>query len=664
MQQEFINIYGDNILECEEALSLITRSIEATLRPLNTKIVVPTYLIEKDGLQLYKVQLFPGYDRWDYDVKKLMVSLGARLKESTDAVITMGNKEGAEVPVLAFEFSGALPAGNNAWQRCGRALGCAQANIPYLYFGEIGGVELNGIRGIKSARFPNPMVPFAYLSLGRRYNSVTLPIYRPSPSINPVLAKSFEEFFAGEEVYAYIKSIVLKKENLEAQRVLEQKALSLVKYLASQRKKSKNSFSKNDWNEALLSNDGNELSALISRANIPWKKRISIPLTRTFRELLDGIIEFKPLAVGSSELPFCMVNKEKRHDLSSVFRKVFKGRLSEDFYKWLANSNEPLFLTFVAGFKPRGDDSRPDRGLVPLLRMVTGETNAEILTLVYGPGRPSMFEKLKKNMWGLANENGLWQSVLNTSDAVIVDSLTTQDNLPITIHSIGFNPNSEKYSFKNSGTINAPVKYGEHDVDTVIHSLFTTNKNQLCFEGLCNPPGGNWSGISIFDFSSKIEHRWVSLPRVSGDEAKRPDHVFQIMDEGKHDRLVIIESKDTSNSVEENIGSRLKKYLTSLLLSAPTIFRNISDLKWGLFEVAKYSSKEFELLSVAAFRYVTEEDLQVIRRSNVEAVLGIEFLDSGDVNVHIMDDTENQYLVKLISKLASDWHGHVKITVH
>lgn len=664
MQQNLINIYGDNVLECEEALSLVAKSFEAKIIPLNETIVAPSYLLEREGEQLYRVQLFPGYDRWQYDVKKFMVSLGARLKESTDAVITMQDTKSGEVPILAFEFSGALPAGNNAWQRCGRALACAQAKIPYLYFGELGGVELDGKRGIKAARFPNPMVPFSYLTLGKRYNSGTLPVYRPSPSINPVLSKSFGQFFAGEEVYKYIKSVILGKVDFEAQRLLEEKALSLVKYLASKRKKSVNIFSENDWNEALYSNGGNELSALIAKANIAWKKKISIPLTKTFRMLLNDIVALKPFAVGSAELPFCMVTKEKRIDLAGIFRKVYADKLSEGFYDWLESSSVPLFLTFVAGFKPRGDDSRPDRGLVPLLRMVTGDTNVDILTLVYGPGKASMFEKLKNDMWSLANENGLWQAILNTSDGVIVDSLTATNNLPVTRYSIGTNPNLGKYAVTGLKSITTPIRFGEHDVDTVIHSLFTTNRKAICFEGLCNPPGGNWSGISTFDFSGQIEHRWVSLPRVSGGDAKRPDHVFQVMGNGQNDRLIIIESKDTSISVEDNIGARLKNYLTTLLFSAPTIFRKATDLNWGLFDDGTYSRKDYELVSVAAFRYVTERDLQVISRSNVDAVLGIEFQVSGDVNIHILDKTVDQYLATLMNELVSDWEGHVKVTIH
>ena len=44
---------------------------------------------------------------------------------------------------------------------------------------------------------------------------------------------------------------------------------------------------------------------------------------------------------------------------------------------------------------------------------------------------------------------------------------------------------------------------------------------------MCNPPGGDWSGVTLLDFGSGAEYRWTSLPRVSGKDGKRPDHVIE-----------------------------------------------------------------------------------------------------------------------------------------
>lgn len=223
-----LNIYGDNILECEEALRLLTSALELELIPLDGPLYVPTFSLQRAEEKLFEVKLFPGYDRWEFEIKKAISSLGGKLREATDAVITkVDEDEGKELPILAMEFSGALPAGNNAWQRSGRALSCAESGIPYLYFAELGGVELGEGRVVKASRFPNPIVPFAYLALGNRYNSVTLPIYQPSPSISLDLFNEYKPYFAGQEVNDYLKSIILGKEDLGARKIIEDKAIGL-----------------------------------------------------------------------------------------------------------------------------------------------------------------------------------------------------------------------------------------------------------------------------------------------------------------------------------------------------------------------------------------------------------------------------------------------------
>lgn len=84
---------------------------------------------------------------------------GGILREGADSYISevIGKEEKF---VLAIEYCSALPAGNNAWQRNGRALSSVLAGVPYLFMAELGGVELNGKREVIAARKPNPIVPF------------------------------------------------------------------------------------------------------------------------------------------------------------------------------------------------------------------------------------------------------------------------------------------------------------------------------------------------------------------------------------------------------------------------------------------------------------------------------------------------------------------------
>lgn len=92
---------------------------------------MPCYEVFVDAAILFRVELLPGYARWGVNIQDVFQSHGAPLREATDVVITkIVESEDVEEILLAVEFSSALPAGNNAWQRNGRALACAVAGVP------------------------------------------------------------------------------------------------------------------------------------------------------------------------------------------------------------------------------------------------------------------------------------------------------------------------------------------------------------------------------------------------------------------------------------------------------------------------------------------------------------------------------------------------------
>jgi hypothetical protein len=70
-----------------------------------------------------------------------------------------------------------------------------------------------------------------------------------------------------------------------------------------------------------------------------------------------------------------------------------------------------------------------------------------------------------------------------------------------------------------------------------------------------------------------VELRWLSLPRVGGKHAKRPDHVFEIFEISEIPIVLVIESKEKVNDIEEKIGPRLKSYLADLMKSPASIER-------------------------------------------------------------------------------------------
>lgn len=661
-----LKIYGDNILECEEALRLLTNAFGAKLVSKDGPLYVPSFTIVKDVQTLFEVQLFPGYDRWGYDIKKVMGVMGAKLREATDAVVTKivdKDEHPKEVPILAFEFCGALPAGNNAWQRSGRAISCAQSHIPYLYFAELGGIELGTERSTKAARFPNPIVPYAYLALGKTYDSVTLPVYNPSPSISADLYEAFKPYLAGSEVGEYIKSVLQGNENVDARKTIEQKAIGLTMFLASKRKDLAGILKPEEWKELYKLTGGREVANWLIRKHMDWKKKITIPTTDSFNNLFKAVGQLNVSAVCSKDMPFCLISVEQRNRLAQKIEEIYKKRMGGDFTKWIRNGNKPLFLAWVAGFKPRGDDSRPDRGLIPLLRMVVGEDDVDVLTIVYGPCKTSMLKKLQRSVWSLASENGLWQAVLNYSDAIVVDTKTSGGIMAgFLIPPVPATP-TENGELVPSTSLN-PVRFGEHDVDTVLHEVFYLHDDGLCFEGLCNPPGGNWSGISLFNFRDGIEMRWVSLPRVSGVEAKRPDHIFQIKTSSDTSNIVIIESKDTGRSVEENIGSRLIKYVVELVKVVPNIYRDPKNVNWQVF-LGDYLSPNAEYFSIAAFRLTNLQELNSVQvKSKTDAVIGIEFTDRNTVCIHLIVNERTNWLSTFLLDRVGHFSGWLEVKVY
>jgi len=173
-----------------------------------------------------------------------------------------------------------------------------------------------------------------------------------------------------------------------------------------------------------------------------------------------------------------------------------------------------LLIVWITGFKPRGDDSRPDRGLVPLARMLFGN-GVNILSIVFGPAKSKTWETFAENPQQLAIDNGLWQAVMGLSNFVFADSATSDYGA---------------------------LFHSEQDTDTAIHTLFSKQTSIGIFEGMCNPPGGDWSGVSVLDFNTLEEYRWTSLPRVSAVGGKRPDHIIQVSDTSKEPIFLSIES--------------------------------------------------------------------------------------------------------------------------
>lgn len=641
MKIEF-RIHGDNIVECERTLSMICDAFQQKAILCESPIYRPLYLIECKGNQ-YFIELLPGHSRWGVDINEELLKNGGILREGADSYITIikGNRERV---ILGIEYCSALPAGNNAWQRNGRALSTILSGVPYLYFAELGGVELDpATRKIKAPRFPNPIVPFSYLTLSEDSKMLCVPIYRPHPSITDNLYKQYEDIFGYDTAVALLKKVIDGEAYEDEKRVLLNKTLKLVKRLALQRR-TKNTILGEEWTDYLKTR--NRPQWISDNSNLKWAKSIAekVKIPEEVRQLLNKVVELDCLTIGASEIPICVVPKNKIANLISIFRNIYPNE------NVIFSQEKDLAIVWITGYKPKGDDSRPDRGLCPLARMVLGDS-VNLLSIVYGPVKSYTWEKLEKSPEELAKANGLWQSVVSLSEYIFAHSINQNNPFFYKVSEKNIEKRQQVEISKVDGILN---EFSEHDTDTAIHQILS---NSSLFECLCNPPGGDWSGIDLHD--SGTIYRWTSLPRVSAVGGKRPDHVFQQVNRDGQ-LFISIESKGYGKNLEDNIGINLVAYLKDLFEQMPTSIK-VAHTHWRIYNGNK-NFTDFKTISVGAFIYKNDAELTThLNRGALDAIFAFEF---GEESVlHLLTNERARFLVEKV-KEAQRMIGRFKIKVH
>ncbi len=622
------HIHGDNIVECERAFVLIKAALTDQLISIsgpNGSPVCPEYqLTLNTTTNPFHFTFFPGFGRWNEDILQLVRERGGVLREAADVIIT-GVMPTYEEPLIAIEYCGALPAGNQAWQRNGRAYSFGQADIPYLYVAELGGYELDTNRKRKAPRMPNPAVPFSYLSYSLELSTSVLPVFVTSPGADERSREAHVGEFADEELVAITRAILLGEDPKHTQEMLCRKVLSLVRKRAEASRRGR-TLTPTQWEKAYicLKGGGSLVNFLIQHPHLQWSKIAYIAaLTDTAKEFMALSSEFA-IGLTSTELPMCIVPSQKRADFASRVFALY-GSLPDNFVQWLGRK-EHLTICWVMGFKPRGDDARPDRGLPPLTRMLIGNKQ-DLLTVVYGPAPEATWPMLRDDPATLAQRNGLWEAILAVSNGLLVDSA----NDKVTNH--GFLKSHweaiipEQMDHKRLVSP-SPVRIGENDVDTVLHSLLARYAGTEVFEGMCNPPGGDWSGVSLQPPDRSLELRWLSLPRVSGEDTKRPDHVFQLFGVGSKPIIFSVESKETANSVEARIGPRLSKYIANLIASPASVERS-GHHPW-VHSTHSLNPDDFIFASGAAFIPNSVSQItSVIKKAEVDVILAYTFQAGG-----------------------------------
>ncbi|GBR75708.1 hypothetical protein NO2_0358 [Candidatus Termititenax persephonae] len=615
------NIHGDNIVECERTLSLIVSAFgqETSVEFPQGTAFCPVFIVHSKKHGDFKFSFYPGFGRWDDDVLAYIKSNGGVLREAPDVIITRVVNGNQEIPVFAMEYSGALPAGNQAWQRSGRAFSSGQAHVRYLYIAEIGGYELDKNRKNKSTRYPNPIVPFSYYSYSRLMNTLVLPIFLKNPAISNEIKEKLDTIFGNEVLLSVIKNVLLNKDIKIEYEILKSKTLSFVKALAA------NKSNRFNWQQFIDKVENNEsiINYIMTAPKILWKKTAYITgLTKTVRKLMYITSKYA-LGITSNKLPFCLIPADNRKKYFLEVCDLYPN-LTSEFQQWL-NIEKPLVICWIMGFKPKGDDARPDRGLTSLARMLVGN-NVDMLTVIYGPAKTSVWTMFKKYPEQLIAQNGLWESILMLSDSVLIDAITDKGITDKGYTNKHWRNNTNLPKKEKLFVTPWPIKKTENDVDTALHILFQKFGNEYVFEGLCNPPGGDWSGLSLLANNKNTELRWLSLPRVSGSATKRPDHVLQLFGILTRPIILSIESKENSSAIENNIGERLNNYIKTLLKSRANVESDNDNIGINrLWIKAKDSINVDNVHCASAVAFLSkDDDLKVVsKKTNCDIIIGI-----------------------------------------
>lgn len=636
-------IHGDNIVECER----IAKVIIDTLNPVE----IGTYLISPSTIAIelrttfdrtlveWRLELLPGFNknskrRWENSIFSALKEAGSFFDETPDAIISEIDEENNEKILLGIEFCSALQAGNQAWQRSARAFSTGRTGCPYLYIVDFVKYELkNKTRERKNLRFPNAAVPYSYVNYAKNTGNFVSQLYVKSEEFDKSIDGSLRNFdeanFGSQELGSYIVKLMLGMSTYFEEQQILQKNMNMVKFLANKTDSNIN-YTEAEWQEIYNSTTQDIVDYAVDKDRFGFHKTIA---SKSHHGKIKEIIKLTDwLSVGfaSKDLPFGIIPAEDRPAFAQRFRRIYPNADSA-FIDEIGCLEKHLIIAIFKGFKPHGDDNRPDRGLLPLAAMLSS-SDVDVLSYIYGPIIETNLRLLDTNPRELANRNGLWRSILALSNFVVLDVPVLANKAYDTERF--YNTSEIKGYYSNLGTggkllpkpafSNIPINFGEDDVDTGIHYLFSHILGEYCFEGMCNPPGGDWSGFSII--YGDYETRWVSLPRVSDFvNGKRPDHILQFFGVFEKPLLLSIESKEKSCDLEDDVGTKLVTYIQKLMSYIPSAKRRISPTvsEW---EHGDYivDFNEFETMSAAAYLQRYAEQKELVFEKNCEILFVME----------------------------------------
>ena len=617
MKKHF-RIHGDNIIECERIAKILLEQLEPLSEVVHlsspSTISINTSFHNKGKKFECQIDLLPGFNksgrsRWEKNIFDILKSNGSFLDETPDAIVTE-IRDDMEWILFAIEFCSALQAGNQAWQRSGRAYSTGVTGCPYIYIVDFVKYELDSAtRERKALRFPNAAIPYSYISFSRNNNLKVVQAYFKAEEFNKEDNEKLKDFdenvFAEKDFANYVVNTMLDENSDEDWDSLTRKNFKVVQFLAKANS-SNNSFTDKQWQ---MINEGgcNVLEFSKTKVCMKFEKKVAQKSKHGNLDKFFALVKKSSIGIASKDLPFGVIPAAKRQSFSEELKQIY-SEYDNAIISKIAKNDKDLLICLLKGFKPKGDDNRPDRGALPFAQMLVGQ-NCDVMTFLYGPLLNKNFALLKKDPKKLTKNNGLWNALISLSDFIAIDA-ELLDELNNKNSAVKFLKDVREY--KRNTTLGKtppnlvgdyfpckPKNYHEDDVDTAIHYLFSRLLGDNCFEGMCNPPGGDWSGFSIID--NQLEKRWLSLPRVSDNIAgKRPDHILELFGVLEKPILLSIESKEFSSDLEVDVGIKLIEYVKKMMQFTPNVKRSLSSSNWEKCET-KSSFKKFIVISAAAY---------------------------------------------------------------
>lgn len=631
-------IHGDNIVECERIASVIVNTLKPDLvqsslvSPSTVSIKIKTTFLDNDIDWCF--ELLPGFNkntkrRWSGNIFDPLKAAGSFFDETPDVIISSidyANK--TEKILLGIEFCSALQAGNQAWQRSARAFSTGRTGCPYLYIVDFVKYELdNETRTRKNLRFPNAAVPYSYVNYSKNTGNFVAQLYTKSEEFDKAkdsaIASFDEDDFGNKDLGIYIVKLLIGLDTSEDEETILKKNMNVVQFLAENSESSIN-YTPAEWQEIYELTTEDIVDYAVRKKRFAFHKTIAAKSHHGQSEAVVNLVDKLSVGLASRDLPFGVIPADKRpafaKTLSSLYPSADKSVITS-----IGNSDKHLIIVMFKGFKPRGDDNRPDRGLLPLAAMLSA-SDIDVMTYLYGPIIENNLSLLDSKPLDLADRNGLWRSILALSNYIVLD-VSVLARKKCDAQRV-YNTTHIKNHFSSMGVGKSiqpaavfpsiPVNYGEDDIDTGIHYLFTHILGQHCFEGMCNPPGGDWSGFSVIE--GEYENRWLSLPRVSDVvSGKRPDHILELFGVFSKPLLLSIESKEKSADLEPDVGTKLITYIEKLMDYVPSAKRRIhpkcESWTWG-DKIVSFAG--FETMSAAAYLSKYAESSSTVFKKNCE----------------------------------------------